>query len=107
MYKHKISEGAFEGALCLFGAFIYLSIGYALLRRVFVAVRALSSCGERGHVGVPRLLTAVAPPVAEHGLSGTQPSGALAHGLSCLMHVESSQTWDRTHASCIGRQILY
>ena len=38
------------------------------------------------------------------GLSG---SSAVAHGLSALWHVGSSQTRDATHVSCICRWILY
>ena len=34
-------------------------------------------------------------------------SVAVAHGLSCLQHVESSRTGDRNGVPCIGRRILY
>ena len=50
---------------------IYLFIIYFWLCWVFVAARGLfSSCGDRGllFVAVRGLLTAVASPVAEHGL---------------------------------------
>ena len=43
---------------------------------------------------------AVAP-----GLQSTSLA-AVVHGLSCSQDVESSQTRDRTHVPCIGRQIL-
>ena len=73
-------------------------------------------------VVVHRLLIAVASSVAEHGLydvwaslvaaSGLTScsSQTLAHRHMCLVapqHVGSSQIRDRTHVSCIGRQILY
>ena len=31
----------------------------------------------------------------------------VAHGLSCLWHVRSSQIRDQTHVSCLGWRILY
>ena len=38
----------------------------------------------------------------------TAPAQELRHtGLVAVWCVGSSQTWDRTHVSCIGRQILY
>ena len=87
--------------------FNYFFIYYVLLCWVFLAVYALLSCRDRGpRCGTQASPPAVASPVAEHGLWGMRPSGTLANGLSCLMHMESSQTRDRTHISCISRQIL-
>ena len=37
---------------------------------------------------------------------GSRASGAVACGLSCLWHVESSRTRDRTPVPCTGRQML-
>ena len=57
-------------------------------------------------VAVRGLLVAGASLVVEHGLQGTQASGAA--GLSVApWHVGSSQTRDRTHVSCNGRRVLY
>ena len=51
------------------------------------------------------LLLVVATPIAEHRLQSLG-SVDVARELSCLRHVESSQTRDLTHAPCIGRWIL-
>ena len=65
-----------------------------------------------------KLLLAVASRVAEHGLQGLRASVAVAPGLwqtglvvvalglVAPQQVGSSQTRDRTHVPCIGRQIL-
>ena len=65
-----------------------------------------------------KLLLAVASLVAEHGLQGLWASVAVAPGLwqtgsvvvalglVAPQQVGSSQTRDRTHVPCIGRQIL-
>ena len=66
-------------------------------------------------VVVDRLLIGVASLIAEHGwalvvaaprLWGTG-SIVVAHGLTCSMACESSQTRDQTRVSCTGRKILY
>ena len=66
------------------------------------------SCSEQGPLvtALCRLLTAVVPLVAGHRLQGSQASAALAHGLGCSTHVQSSWTRDRTSVPCIGRRIL-
>ena len=50
--------------------YIFFNFIYFWLRWVFVAARALSSCGERGllFIVVRRLLIAVGSLVEEHGL---------------------------------------
>ena len=52
-----------------------------------------------------RLLIEAASLVAEHGLWGVQAQQLWRTALVALWHVESSQTRDRTHAPCTGRQI--
>ena len=90
--------------------------------------RLFSSCREPGYslVVVYTLLIAVAFLVLEHRLLGETVSVAVACGLGTfgsqvqnvlnsllctglvdLRHVEFSWISDRTHVSCIGRQILY
>ena len=69
--------------------FIYLS----LVGLIFVATcRLFSSCGEQQlfSVAFHLLLIAVASLVLEHGLSGTQASGAEALWLSCSMACRTS-----------------
>ena len=83
---------------------------YFWLHWVFAALgRAFSSCGGRGFlfVVVRRLLVAVASFALEHGLHElwALSSVAVAQGLNCSAHVESSWPRDRTHVPCIGRQI--
>ena len=92
-----------------FYLFIFGCAASSLLRGPFF----LPSCGG-GYflVVVHRLLTASIPPVVEHRLQGTQVSGAVVLGLQSTgsvapWHMGSSQTRDRTHVSCMGRQILY
>ena len=80
---------------------------------------------NRGYPLVAGLLIAAASLVEEHKPSGVQASAAEACGLSSCRarvlraqalwstglvaphNVRSSQPRDRTHASCVGRQILY
>ena len=52
---------------------------------VCIARWLFSSCGKQDHSldAEHKLLIAVAPPVAEHGLRGPWASEAVAHGLSC------------------------
>ena len=59
----------FKEVILFIYSFIYLFI-YLWLHWVFVAVRAFSSCAERGllFVAVHRLLIAVASLVVKHGL---------------------------------------
>ena len=56
-------------------------------------------------VAVCRLLIAVASLIAEQGLQGVGCS--LCRGLIALQHVRSSRIRNRTHVSCIGKQLLY
>ena len=61
-------------------------------------MRALSSCGERGllFVAVRGLLTAVASPVAEHGLQARGLQELWHRGLVAPRHVGSSRPRART-----------
>ena len=70
--------------------------------------RAFSSCSERDYSSavVPRLLTAVASLIAEHGLYGTRAQMLWSAGLVAAWPVESSWTRDRTCVPSVGRQIL-
>ena len=70
--------------------------------------RTFSSCSELSSslVAVHRLLITVPSLVVEHGPSGVRALEAVVHRLSCLWHVESSQTRDRICVHCIGRRIL-
>ena len=74
-----------------------------------VAARGLSLGGASGvlFVVVHELLVAVASRVAEHGLQVRGLQRLRCTGLVAPGHVGSSQTRDRTHVSCSGRQILY
>ena len=106
----------FKNSICLF----LTVLGLVHFAQAF-------SCSERGllFVAMHRLLIAVAYLVVEHRLQvcelpqlqhvgsvvrahGLQRSGSVwwLTGLVVLQHVESSQTRDQTHVSCIGRWIF-
>ena len=65
---------------------------------------SLVAVSEDSVVAVCQLLIAVASLVAEQGLQGAGCS--LYRGLIALQHVGSSQIRNRTHISCMGRQLL-
>ena len=79
----------------------------------------ISEIGGYAIVAGPRFLAVGASPVMEHSLYGVRASGlaapglwsassvVVAHGLSCSAAWGSSQTRDRSHVSCIGRQLPY
>ena len=76
---------------------------------VFVVARGLSrAAAGRGCslAAVGWLLTAVASPVAERGLEGTWPSGAVLR-LSAVWHVDSFWSRDQTCVPCTGRWMLH
>ena len=64
----------------------------------------LQQAGLRS-VAVLGFLTAAASLVEEHRLQGTQARQLCRTGLVALWRVRSSQTRDRTHVPCIGRQV--
>ena len=98
---------------------LFFSLFLAMLGLCCCA-QSFSSCGEQGllFVAVHRLLTVVAPLVAEHrlqacGLQQLWLAGSRAQaqqlwhtGLVAPWHVGSSWNRDRTHVPCIGRWIL-
>ena len=70
--------------------------------------------GDLSLVAAHRLRFAVASPVAEDGLQGSEPPGSRAQaprmwpmGLAASQHVGSSWIWDQTCVSCISRWTLY
>ena len=72
-------------------------------------MQAFSSWGERVllFIAVRRLLLTVASLALEHGLRVQELQYLGPVGLVALLHVESSQTRDRTCVPCISRRILY
>ena len=107
-----------ESALCIrwpkYWSFSF-NISLKKKKNSFMAVlglrcraRTFSSCSELSSslVAVHRLLITVPSLVVEHGPSGVRALEAVVHRLSCLWHVESSQTRDRVCVHCIGRRIL-
>ena len=76
----------------------------------FLAALGLHGCivaasGGYSLVALLGLLIAVASFAVQHSLQGVWPSFVVAHGLSCLRHMESSRIRNQTHVSCISRQI--
>ena len=71
--------------------------------------QAFSSWGEWVllFIAVRRLILTVASLVLEHGLQVQELQYLWPVGLVALLHVESSQTRDRTCVPCISRRILY
>ena len=72
-------------------------------------MQAFSSWGERVllFIAVLRLLLTVASLALEHRLRVQELQYLGPVGLVALLHVESSQTRDRTCIPCISRRILY
>ena len=101
----------------IFFFLIYLFLAVLGLR---CCARAFSSCGKRGllFAVVRGLLIVVASLVSKHELqahrlqqlwltgSRAQAQQLWCTGLVALWHVGSSRTRARTHAPCIGRQLL-
>ena len=71
-------------------------------------MRSLSSYGKWGPLSaaVRGPLTAVASPIAEHGLQARGLQQLWHTGLVALRHAGSSQTRAQTRVPCAGRQIL-
>ena len=91
--------------------FIYLFLAVLGLRcpAGFSLVAVSWGCSP---AAVSGLLTELASPVAGHGLEGQDFSscGSWAQWRwlpGALRHLESSQTRDRTHVSCVGRWVLH
>ena len=84
--------------------------GHQVLFFFFLAALGLHGCvvaasGGYSVVALLGLLIAVASFALQHSLQGVWPSLVVAHGLSCLRHMESSRIRDQTDVSCTGRQI--
>ena len=95
---------AFSGCGQQDRTFIYLFILYLAALGPCCCLWAFSGCGERGFSTLP--CRAQAPQCS--GFSGSRARAQLLwwSALVASWHVESSQTRDRTHAPCIGRQSL-
>ena len=102
----------------LLSLFLRASLLFFFFKRlcwVFVVAWAFSSCGEWGLLSSCGTRASHCAGVSSCGAQalGTQAlvvvacgSAVVVPGLSCSLHVESSQTRDRTCVSCTGRQIL-
>ena len=87
---------------------VYLIFQFQL-HWVFIAARGLSLvAGSRRYYPavLHEFLIAVASLVLESGLQRAWAQQLWCRGLAALRHVESSQSSDQTHISCIGRLIL-
>ena len=96
------------GLHCCVGFFLVaVSGGYSLFRfRSFSLGQILLLRSTDFRAGRLQQLRCMGSVVVVPRLQSTG-SVVVAHSLVTPHHVGSSQTWDQTHVSCIGRQILY
>ena len=86
--------------LWLFGSWLLTRLSLVAVSRDYPLV-----AGHRLHISVLFLLQSTGS--RAHGLQQCTPSVVMVHGPAAPLHVESSQTRDRTHVLCIGGWILY
>ena len=83
--------------LWLFGSWLLTRLSLVAVSRDYPLV-----AGHRLHIAVLFLLQSTGS--GAHGLQQCTPSVVMVHGPAAPLHVESSQTRDRTHVPYIGRQ---
>ena len=83
--------------------FLFCKDATPLSSLIFRLCWALPAAWGLSPAVVSGLLTVMAPLVAEHGLQAQGLQQMQHTGSAASWHMESSQTRDQTHVSCIGR----